>query len=261
MGEYKSLYEKYYKNVKSSGPGKAPVRHNSLDGYSSRGTNNSIGEKKNIAEHFIKKFIFQLTGALVLIILIFSLKMIPLEGANKAYTVSKEAIDKEMGMEQVAEVFNVMNLEDYKEGALDSIDEFKSFITGEKTIKETIKEEYIVPIIGTYSLLEGEDKGVIIEVDVEKDIASSYDGTIREVKEDEDGKHILIDHGNGIETYYGLLSIASVNEGDKVSKGDIIGKSGVINSEEKKGIVYKVIYMGDEKNPVDLMDFSSLQSV
>lgn len=260
MEEYKSLYEKYYKNIKSKGPGKAPVRYNSLDGYSGGGSNNKRSTE-NIGERFIKKFILQLIGAFVLLVAIFALKYIPLEGAGKAYIVSKEAIDKNYDLEEVAEAFNITSLEDYKEGALDYIDKIKSFVTGEKGIKETIKDDYIIPVVGKYTVLDGEDKGVAIQVDEEKEVVASYDGKVREVKEEDDGVHVLIDHGNGIETYYGLLSSASVKVEDKIEKGAVLGKSGVINSSEQKGIVYKLIYMGTERNPADYMDFSSLEGV
>lgn len=261
MGEYKSLYEKYYKNVKSKGPGKAPIRYNSLDGYSGGGGSASGGNIPNLGQSLIKKFTLQLGGAFILLVAVLGLKYMPIEGADRAYTVSKEAVDKSFDIEQVAEAFNITSLEDYKEEALDYIDKFKSVMTGEKTLKETIKEDYIVPVVGTYSSIEGENIGVAIQVKEDSDIVASYDGTVREVKEDNDGTHVLIDNGNGVETYYGLLSSASVQVDDKIKKGDILGKSGVIDSAEKKGIVYKLIYMGAEKNPAEYMDFSSLQNV
>ena len=93
------------------------------------------------------------------------------------------------------------------------------------------------------------------------DVIASFDGKIREIKEDGDEKHIIVDHGNGIETYYGLISTVDVKEGDKVEKGQLIGKTGVLDSEGTKGIVYKISYMGVEKDPVEMMDFSSLKSV
>jgi murein DD-endopeptidase MepM/ murein hydrolase activator NlpD len=40
------------------------------------------------------------------------------------------------------------------------------------------------------------------------------------------GNHIIIDHGNGLQTLYGHLQYPTVKVGDRVSQGDVIGKMG-----------------------------------
>lgn len=40
------------------------------------------------------------------------------------------------------------------------------------------------------------------------------------------GIYVIIDHGNGLKTYYAHMSKVSVKEGDKVNKGDYLGLSG-----------------------------------
>jgi murein DD-endopeptidase MepM/ murein hydrolase activator NlpD len=40
------------------------------------------------------------------------------------------------------------------------------------------------------------------------------------------GNHVIIDHGNGIQTLYGHMEYVLVKQGDQVSQGDVIGKMG-----------------------------------
>ena len=47
----------------------------------------------------------------------------------------------------------------------------------------------------------------------------------------------------------------------KLVKDENLGKSGVIDSSNTKGVVFKIIYMGLEKDPNELMDLSSLQKI
>ncbi len=40
------------------------------------------------------------------------------------------------------------------------------------------------------------------------------------------GNHIIIDHGNGLQTLYGHMTYISLKNGDSVSRGQVIGKMG-----------------------------------
>ena len=256
MGNYRAQYEKYYGSVKNKTSGlKSKAR-----GYLGNDKSKQGGNQK-LAGRLMKKFILQLVGALVLLVLLLIIKMIPLEETKEAYIVSKNMIDDDFNISETVMAINIEGTEEYKEQALDYIDEIKSLVIGEKTLKEKIKEEYVVPTLGKIKTLDDTNKGIAIVTDADKDISAAFDGTVSEVKEDGDGKHLIIDHSNGIETYYGLLSSINVKEGDKISKGENLGKSGVIDSSNTKGIVFKIIYMGNEKDPNELMDLSSLQSI
>lgn len=255
MGDYKSQYEKYYKNLRNNSPGRTPRPTSIYDSFG-RGTRN-----KKKGSNFARKIIFQLVGALILLIIFIGIKVMPIEGAKEAYIVTREALDKNFDIEEAVMTMNITGVEDYKENILDYIDEFKSFVTGEKTLKEDIKANYVIPVVGTVSHLSGENVGVVIQTKNEVDVIASFDGEVREVNESEDGKHIIINNGNGIDTYYGLVSDVNVKVGDKVEKGQVICKTGVLDVEGNKGIVYKISYMGIEKDPVEIMDFSSLKSV
>lgn len=254
MGNYRAQYEKYYGSVK----GKASGSKDKVGGYASK---NRRQGTEQLADRLIKKIMWQLVGALVLVLLLLVIKMIPLEGTKEAYIVSKKMMDQDFNISETVVAINIEGAEEYKEKALDYIDEIKSLVVGEKTLKEKIKDEYVVPTLGKVKMLDDTNMGIAILTEGDKDIAAAFDGTVREVKEEADGKHLIVDHGNGIETYYGLLSTINVKEGDEISKGENLGKSGVIDSSNTKGVVFKIIYMGLEKDPNELMDLSSLQSV
>lgn len=256
MGNYRAQYENYYGGVKGKTSG---LKHRA-QGYISNGRHTREGNQQG-AGRLMKKIIRQLVGALVLVVLLLVIKMIPLEETKKAYIVSKEMMDKNFNVNETVMAINIEGAEEYKEQALDYIDEIKSLVVGDKTLKEKIKEEYIVPTLGKVKMLDDTNKGIAILTEADKSIIAAFDGTVREIKEDGEEKHLIVNHGNGIETYYGLLSSINVKEGDKVSKGENLGKSGMIDSDNTNGVVFKVIYMGIEKDPNELMDLSSLEKI
>ncbi|NLK94409.1 MAG: M23 family metallopeptidase [Clostridiales bacterium] len=247
MGDYKSQYEKYYSNIKTQKNAKI--------------VNNKKNNNTKYFKNFTRKLIIQSCGAMILLGLIMIIKAIPLEETKEAYIISKEVLDENFNINEAVMAINVPEFEDYKEKTLDFIDSIKVDITGQKSLKEKIKEEFIPPLLGQYREIEGEDVGVIIENLEVKDVLSSFNGKISEIKEEEEGYHVIVDNGNGIETYYGLLSEVNIKKGEKINKGQSIGKSSEVNNNGKSGIVFKIIYFGKEKNPWDLLDFSKLERV
>lgn len=63
------------------------------------------------------------------------------------------------------------------------------------------------------------------------------------------GNVVIIDHGNGFETYYGHLSKISVKQGQKVAAGDIIGKIGSTGRSTGPHLHYEVHRNGKILNP------------
>ena len=58
-------------------------------------------------------------------------------------------------------------------------------------------------------------------------VVSVYDGTVYSVSYDLlNGNTVTVDHGNGLMTKYSALDSVSVKEGDKLKKGDELGKAG-----------------------------------
>ena len=68
------------------------------------------------------------------------------------------------------------------------------------------------------------------------DVLAAYDGVVESVTNDLlKGYTVTIDHGNGLKTIYNSLADGdAVTTGQKVAKGDVIGKVSVTNRQEYK---------------------------
>lgn len=65
------------------------------------------------------------------------------------------------------------------------------------------------------------------------------------------GYLVIIDHGYGIETRYGHNSSLLVKVGDKVTRGDIISKSGNSGRSTGPHVHYEIRLYNEIKNPID----------
>jgi murein DD-endopeptidase MepM/ murein hydrolase activator NlpD len=72
------------------------------------------------------------------------------------------------------------------------------------------------------------------------------------------GLTVVIDHGFGYRTLYGHLSSAKVKRGAKVSRGDLIAKSGNSGLSSGPHVHYEVEHDGVKENPIEFFfdDFS-----
>lgn len=68
------------------------------------------------------------------------------------------------------------------------------------------------------------------------------------------GNAVLIDHGFGLTTIYGHLSSISVAEGQKVSRGDVIGKTGETGLAGGDHLHFCTVLHGLPVNPVEWSD-------
>jgi murein DD-endopeptidase MepM/ murein hydrolase activator NlpD len=67
------------------------------------------------------------------------------------------------------------------------------------------------------------------------------------------GNLIIIDHGFGLETRYGHLSGFQVHEGDRVQRGDLIGRLGSTGRATGAHLHYEVLANGRLLNPLKLL--------
>ena len=67
------------------------------------------------------------------------------------------------------------------------------------------------------------------------------------------GRLIKIDHGRGIETRYGHLSAMSVRPGDRVTRGQLIGRMGSTGRSTGSHLHYEVRIDGRAVNPIPFM--------
>lgn len=97
-----------------------------------------------------------------------------------------------------------------------------------------------------------ENTGILYTAQDPFDVVASVDGTVKSVKDDNIlGKVIEIAYNNNLTTYYYSLNDVKVNVGDKVTSGDILGKSGDNKIENKEGtsLLFEVYYQGKSMDP------------
>ena len=75
------------------------------------------------------------------------------------------------------------------------------------------------------------------------------------------GNLIVIDHGFGLQTRYGHLSGFQVHEGDRVQRGDLIGRLGATGRATGTHLHYEVLANGRLLNPLRLLTAEASRSV
>lgn len=248
MGSYNSQYEEYYRNLRKRKEGNG---FNYLNRKSSSPTSGYIG----------RRIIRDLIGAAVLFFIVIACKVIVTPQTQAVYNYSKKIVDENYDYKQAYTKIKSLNLQGIEEEATDFIEKIKAKVTGGKTIKERIENQFQVPVEGKISSPYGyrEDpidkskkfhEGIDIDVKENTEVKAAFNGKIKDLGEDNTlGKYILIDHGEGIETKYGHLSSLSVQKGKEVKKGDVIGKSGNTGKSTGSHLHFELLYMGESKNP------------
>jgi hypothetical protein len=84
-------------------------------------------------------------------------------------------------------------------------------------------------------------------------IQATGDGVVEEVESKRGGYglHVIINHGYGYKTLYGHLSKSDVRPGQKIKKGQLIGKVGSSGTSTAPHCHYEVHYKGKPVNPID----------
>lgn len=85
------------------------------------------------------------------------------------------------------------------------------------------------------------------------EVYATGNGTVTEVLASQRGlgKHVIIDHGFGYKSIYGHLSNFNVREGQKVSRGDVIGFVGSTGLSLANHLHYEIKLNGANVNPVN----------
>jgi hypothetical protein len=73
------------------------------------------------------------------------------------------------------------------------------------------------------------------------------------------GNCVIIDHGLGVQTLYGHLSSIGVKAGDKVEKGQVLGRSGMTGLAAGDHLHFTVLVNGTPVNPVEWWDTKWMQ--
>ncbi|MFA9398887.1 MAG: M23 family metallopeptidase [Clostridiaceae bacterium] len=249
MGDYNSLYENYYNKVRNT---------SNQSNVGKKNRKNRITKKT-----IVDKFIFQLIGTFILLTITLFCRTIKLNKTVEVYNISKGIINENYDLKGTYE--KIVNL-DFKElgnNIQSKINDFTSKLTGEDTLKEKIKSEYILPIQGEVTSVFGEredpitkeddfHQGIDINAAENTDVLAAYDGIVVEVGEDDElGKYILLDHGDGIETKYAHLNIVMVDKGTKLKKSEVIAKSGNTGKSTGPHLHFELLIMGENVDPLE----------
>jgi murein DD-endopeptidase MepM/ murein hydrolase activator NlpD len=96
--------------------------------------------------------------------------------------------------------------------------------------------------------------GVDLEAPMGTPVHAAADGIIVHADwENGYGRLIIIDHGNGVQTYYGHLSSFIVVPGQEVRRGDVIARSGASGRVTSPHLHYEVRLGGTPVNPYPYM--------
>ena len=123
---------------------------------------------------------------------------------------------------------------------------------------ETNNTEYAIPAVGG-RVLEGfevDGQGIMVETGSKSDVEAMNDGVVTTAGNKGDlGKTVIIQHGDGSQTWYGNLQSIEVPLYEHVEKGEVIGK--VSESEDKeKGMFYFAIKQGETFiDPIQVIKF------
>ncbi len=85
------------------------------------------------------------------------------------------------------------------------------------------------------------------------EIQATGDGRVIHVENKKTGygKNVIVDHGYGYKTLYGHMSEIIVKKGDRVKKGQLIGKIGSTGTSTAPHLHYEVRYKGKAVNPIN----------
>lgn len=257
MGNYNSQYESYYSSLINK------RKKNDYYNFSS----NVNSPFKFDKEHILKRFVRELIGVLLLFLFVLGCKVIVTPQTKAAYEYSKKMLDENYDYGKAVTAIKSVNLKDLEDSTTSWLENIKTKLTGEETIKEKITSNFMLPAEGDIvsafgqeiTMLNGDKKvheGIDIDLKTDSEVICPYKGRVKKIGEDKIlGKYILIDHGDGVETKYGGLNSILVSNDESLSKGSVIGKSGGNNELETAHLHFELIYMGENKDPKEYMNY------
>jgi murein DD-endopeptidase MepM/ murein hydrolase activator NlpD len=253
VGNYNSQYESYYSKFSGNRRGYNPYAAN----YHS---NSRSGTRKLDGNYLIKRLLRELIGVFIMFMSVFVCKTIVTPQTTAVYNYSKSIVNTNYDYTYLLskiKSINISNIDDLQQRIQESIETLKVRVSGGQTIKEKTKSNFIAPVSGEVILDDGKN-GIEIAAQEGSKVVVVCDGTIKEAGENQElGKYILIDHGDGIESRYCYLSSIEVKQGSQVKKGDIAGKSGNSHKTANPSLHFDLYYMGETVSPTEYIDFKS----
>jgi murein DD-endopeptidase MepM/ murein hydrolase activator NlpD len=251
MGSYNSQYESYYSTLINKRKNNGGYRNG---GYRS----NSFKLDGNF---FFKRLIRDLIGVFILFVFVITCKFIITPQTEAAYKYSKEVLNKSYDYTVILNSIKNFDIMDVEEKTMDWMENIKVKLTGGQTLKDKLKDSFILPaegaIIDTTTSEKKGNGGIDIDVKEGTEVVCSYEGKVKDFGEDiQLGKYIVINHGEGIETKYAHLSEILVKQEAAIKKGDIIAKSGCTGDTTTPSLHFELLYMGENKDPQDYLSFA-----
>ncbi|WP_138204014.1 M23 family metallopeptidase [Haloimpatiens lingqiaonensis] len=250
MGSYNPQYREYYNSILNK------------RGVYPKNTKNSNIKK----EDFItRRIIRDLTGVLILFIIVLLCKIVITPTTQKVYNYSKKIVNENFDYKKVFETVKAFDFKEFKTKSQDYIEKAINKINKKEPVKQVVKNDYEVPCVGKLVSEFGErvdpftgkkqmHNGVDIAVKENTSIKVCADGKVKECGEHKElGKYIVIDHGEGIETKYAHLNEILVKKDQKVKKGENIAKSGNTGKSTGPHLHFEIMYMGENKDPKDFL--------
>jgi murein DD-endopeptidase MepM/ murein hydrolase activator NlpD len=251
MGSYNSQYESYYNTLVN--------KRKNYGGYGN-GRNKSSSFKLD-GKFFLKRFIRELIGVFILFLFVITCKFIITPQTEAAYKYSKEVLNKNYDYTVILNSIKNFDIMAIEEKTIDWMENIKVKLTGGQTLKDKLKDSFILPVEGAIIEVTTDEKkanaGIDIDAKEGTEVFCSYEGKVKDFGEDiQLGKYIVINHGEGIETKYAHLSEILVKEEATIKKGDIIAKSGSTGITTAPSLHFELLYMGENKSPQDYLSFA-----
>lgn len=119
-----------------------------------------------------------------------------------------------------------------------------------------VQDSRTVSLGNPYGTVNGRaHSGIDIPADQGAVILAAADGTVAEVGFDgERGNYLVLDHGDGLETVYAACRDVTVEEGDTVRAGEMIGAVGSTGMSTGPHLHFEVRQGGQAQNPVAYFD-------
>ncbi|OXM84453.1 M23 family metallopeptidase [Paenibacillus rigui] len=93
-------------------------------------------------------------------------------------------------------------------------------------------------------------RGIDIAGKMNDPVVAAAKGTVLTVGSDKfHGNHIILDHGNGLRTWYMHLNEAVIRQGEHVERGQLIGKLGTSGRSTGPHLHYEILLKGKSTNP------------
>ena len=201
--------------------------------------------KKSRGAYLTGRIIRDLTGVLILIVIVTGCRLVQTPQTQAVYKYSRDILNKSYNYTEVNKVV--------KNNVLYWMNKFKTKVPGLDKFSRPVQGEITSPYGSRTDPVTGSDEfheGIDINVKENTPVAAASDGKVKSCGEDKElGKYILLDHGNGVETKYGHLNIIMVNKDDAVKKGEIIAKSGNTGKSTGPHLHFELLYMGKNINP------------